>query len=114
MDSPSSIQKLNNVTVKDLQLEVDKWIKTTGGGYFDIMTNTAILMEEVGELARVIARTEGMQVAKDGEILNFNEELTDILWVLICLANQKDVDLTKELHANFVKKTKRDSNRFIN
>jgi NTP pyrophosphatase (non-canonical NTP hydrolase) len=101
------------MTIKELQSEVDQWIKTTGGGYFDIMTNTAILMEEVGELARVVARTEGMQVPKEGEVLNFSEELTDILWVLVCLANQKDVDLTKELHANFVKKTKRDANRFI-
>jgi NTP pyrophosphatase (non-canonical NTP hydrolase) len=101
------------MTVKQLQSEVDNWIKTTGGGYFDIMTNMAVLMEEVGELARVVAREEGMQVKKDGEILNFNEELTDILWVIICLANQKDVDLTKELHANFVKKNERDANRFI-
>lgn len=101
------------MTISELQLKVDDWIQKVGGGYFDVMTNTTILMEEVGELARVVARTEGMQVKKEGEILNFNEELTDILWVIICLANQKDVDLTKELHDNFVKKTKRDANRFV-
>lgn len=101
------------MTIKEAQLQVDEWIKTYGSGYFDVLTNTTILMEEVGELARVVARTEGMQRKKDGEELNFNEELADILWVLLCLANQKDVDLTTELHKSFVKKTKRDANRFV-
>jgi NTP pyrophosphatase (non-canonical NTP hydrolase) len=101
------------MTIQELQSQVDHWIKTTGNGYFDPLTNMAILSEEVGELARVIARTDGMQIAKEGENLNFNEELADILWVIVCLANQKDVDLTKELHDSFVKKTKRDVNRFI-
>lgn len=101
------------MTIAELQSEVDHWIQTTGNGYFDVMTNMALLMEEVGELARVVSRTDGQQVSKEGEELNFSEELTDILWVLICLANQKDVDLTKELHANFVKKSERDAKRFI-
>lgn len=101
------------MTIKEAQLKVDEWIKTYGSGYFDVLTNTTILMEEVGELARVVARTEGMQRKKDGEELNFNEELADILWVLLCLANQKDVDLTTELHKSFVKKIKRDANRFV-
>jgi NTP pyrophosphatase (non-canonical NTP hydrolase) len=69
-------------------------------------------MEEVGEFARVVSRTEGKQKQKEGEDLNYAEELADILWVVLCLANQKDVDLTSELHKSFVKKTKRDVNRF--
>jgi len=100
------------MTIKDAQNSVNEWIRTIGGGYFDIMTNTTILMEEVGEFARVVSRLEGMQKAKTGEVLNYGEELADILWVILCLANQKDVDLTKELHESFVKKTKRDSKRF--
>jgi len=101
------------MTIEELQNKVNQWINEIGGGYFDVLTNTAILMEEVGELARVVARTEGQQVKKEGEILNFNEELTDILWVIICLANQKDVNLTEELHKNFVKKYKRDAKRYL-
>lgn len=100
------------MTIKDAQTSVNEWIKNFGGGYFDIMTNTAILMEEVGEFARVASRLEGMQKTKAGEVLNYGEELADILWVVLCLANQKDVDLTKELHDSFVKKTKRDVDRF--
>lgn len=98
--------------IKEAQTMVDTWIQEYGNGYFNILTNTAILMEEVGEFARVVARAEGQQIAKDGEELNYSEELADILWVVLCLANQKDVDLAKALHASFVKKTKRDANRF--
>ena len=101
------------MTIQELQQKVDEWIQETGGGYFDILTNTTVLMEEVGEFARVVARSEGQQRKKEGEVLNYSEELADILWVVVCLANQKDVDLTKELHANFVKKSKRDAKRFI-
>lgn len=99
--------------IKEAQDKVHNWIKTYGNGYFDILTNTTILMEEVGEFARVVSRSEGMQKKKDGEELNYGEELADILWVVMCLANQKDVDLTQELHKSFVKKTKRDAKRFI-
>ena len=100
------------MTLEEAQKAVDDWINKKGLGYFDILTNTTILMEEVGELARVVSRTEGQQKRKEGEVLNFAEELADILWVVLCLANQKDVDLTSELHKSFVKKTKRDVNRF--
>lgn len=99
--------------IKEAQNKVNQWIETYGNGYFDILTNTAILMEEVGEFARVVARTEGMQRIKPGESLDYGEELADILWVVLCLANQKDVDLSKELHKSFVKKTKRDAKRFL-
>jgi NTP pyrophosphatase (non-canonical NTP hydrolase) len=95
-----------------LQKEIDSWIQNTGNGYFDILTNMSVLMEEVGELARVVSRKYGEQVSKEGEILNFEDELADILWVIICIANSKDVNLTKALQANLVKKTKRDVNRF--
>jgi NTP pyrophosphatase (non-canonical NTP hydrolase) len=101
------------MTIEDAQKSVNEWIIECGGGYFDVLTNATILMEEVGELARVVSRTDGMQKKKDGEVLNYGEELADILWVILCLANQKDVDLTQELHKSFVKKTKRDSKRFI-
>ncbi len=101
------------MTIDDAQKSVNEWIIEYGGGYFDVLTNITILMEEVGELARVVSRTDGMQKKKEGEVLNYGEELADILWVILCLANQKDVDLTQELHQSFVKKTKRDSKRFI-
>ncbi|MBL7790538.1 MAG: nucleotide pyrophosphohydrolase [Chitinophagales bacterium] len=100
------------MTITEAQKQVNEWIINYGGGYFDILTNTTILMEEVGELARVVSRTEGMQKKKENEILDFGEELADILWVILCLANQKDVDLTEELRKSFVKKTKRDAKRF--
>ena len=99
--------------INEAQKKVHEWINTYGGGYFDILTNTTILMEEVGEFARVVSRSEGMQKSKVGEDLNYGEELGDILWVILCLANQKDVDLTQELHNSFVKKTKRDAKRFV-
>lgn len=101
------------MTIDDAQKSVNEWIIEYGGVYFDVLTNITILMEEVGELARVVSRTDGMQKKKEGEVLNYGEELADILWVILCLANQKDVDLTQELHQSFVKKTKRDSKRFI-
>lgn len=100
------------MTIEELQKEIDSWIQNTGNGYFDILTNMSVLMEEVGELARVVSRKYGEQVPKEGEILNFEDELADILWVIFCIANSKDVNLTEALHANLVKKTKRDTNRF--
>lgn len=96
-----------------LQEKVDHWIKTYGVRYFNELTNMAILTEEVGELARVIARKYGEQSFKKGEKENIGEELADILWVLICLANQTNTNLTEELEKSFDKKTKRDNKRHI-
>jgi NTP pyrophosphatase (non-canonical NTP hydrolase) len=102
------------MTIKDAQQKVDKWIKTYGVRYFSELTNMACLTEEVGELARVIARKYGDQSFKEGEKANLSEEMADILWVLICLANQTGVDLTEAFEKSMEKKTKRDSTRHIN
>ena len=104
----------DNTTLRDLQQMVDEWIKTYGVRYFNELTNMACLTEEVGELARIIARKYGEQSFKEGEKPNLGEEMADILWVLTCLANQTGVDLTEEMRKSFEKKTKRDSNRHIN
>lgn len=90
------------------QADVHQWITTHGVRYFSELTNTAILMEEVGELARLMARRYGDQSFKAGECDNLADEMADILWVLCCLANQTGVDLTEAFRANFQKKTKRD------
>lgn len=90
---------------------VDNWIKTYGVRYFSELTNMACLTEEVGELARGMARQYGDQSFKEGEKANIGEEMADILWVLLCLANQTGVDLTEELQKSIEKKTKRDRNR---
>jgi NTP pyrophosphatase (non-canonical NTP hydrolase) len=100
------------MTIDEIQKQVDTWIKNTGSGYHSVLTNTAILMEEVGELASVLARTDGDQIAKESDKLDYEDELADIFWVLIAIANQKDVNLTEALHRNYVKKNKRDANRF--
>ena len=97
------------MTIKEAQEAVDQWIKEYGVRYFSELTNMTCLTEEVGELARVIARTYGDQSFKKGEKPNLGEEIADVLWVLICLANQTGVDLTEELQKSFDKKTKRDS-----
>lgn len=102
------------MTIKEAQEAVDQWIKQYGVRYFSELTNMACLTEEVGELARVIARTYGDQSFKKGEKPNLGEEMADVLWVLICLANQTGVDLTEELQKSFEKKTKRDSERHKN
>jgi NTP pyrophosphatase (non-canonical NTP hydrolase) len=102
------------MTIKDAQLAVDQWIKTYGVRYFSELTNMAVLTEEVGELARVMARKYGDQSFKPGEKENIGEEMADVLWVLICLANQTGVDLTEELKKSIEKKTKRDAERHIN
>lgn len=102
------------MTIKEAQETVDKWIQTYGVRYFSELTNMACLTEEVGELARVIARKYGDQSFKEGEKPNLGEEMADILWVLICLANQTGVDLTEELQKSFDKKTKRDAERHKN
>ena len=100
-----------DITLRELQQEVDKWIKSIGVRYFSELTNTAILMEEVGELARVMSRKYGDQSTKAGEELNLADEMTDVLWVLVCLANQTDVDLTEAFRQNMQKKTQRDALR---
>jgi len=103
------------LSIKDAQLRVDEWIKTYGVRYFNELTNMAILTEEVGELARIIARTYGEQTLKESEKnLNLEDEMADVLWVLICLANQTGVDLTDAFEKNIRKKTERDSLRHKN
>lgn len=102
------------MTIKEAQTAVDKWIKTYGVRYFSELTNMACLTEEVGELARVMARTYGDQSFKAGEKPNLGEEMADVLWVLLCLANQTGVDLTAELQKSIEKKTKRDATRHHN
>lgn len=101
------------MTIKEAQEEVDHWIKQYGVRYFSELTNMAILTEEVGELARVIARKYGDQSFKNGEKENLGEEMADVMWVLICLANQTGVDLTEEFNKSMEKKTKRDQLRHI-
>ena len=102
------------MTIQEAQQSVDQWIKTYGVRYFSELTNMAVLTEEVGELARVMARKYGDQSFKPGEKENLGEEMADVLWVLICLANQTGVDLTEELKKSIEKKTKRDAERHIN
>lgn len=101
------------MTIKEAQQTVDQWIKTYGVRYFSELTNMACLTEEVGELARIIARKYGDQSFKSGENEDLSEEMADILWVLICLANQTGVDLTSALLQSIDKKTRRDSKRHI-
>lgn len=102
------------MTIKEAQERVDKWIKEYGVRYFNEITNMAILTEEVGEVARIMARTYGEQSFKEGEKRELGDELADVLWVLICIANQTGVDLTEALEKNLDKKTKRDKERHIN
>ena len=100
------------MTINDAQHEVDNWIKTVGVRYFSELTNMAILTEEVGELARIIARKYGDQSFKNAEQqADLGDEMADVLWVLICLANQTGVNLTEALKKNFEKKNSRDANR---
>jgi len=100
------------MTIQEAQQTVDKWINTTGIRYFNELTNTAILMEEVGEVARIMARKYGDQSFKNSEgDADLGDELADVLFVLICLANQTGVDLTNALEKNLVKKTTRDTER---
>lgn len=100
--------------LKELQEKVDQWIKEYGVRYFNELTNMTILTEEVGELARVMARKYGEQSFKPGEKENLADEMADVLWVLTCLANQTGVDLTKAMEENFAKKTSRDRKRHKN
>lgn len=101
------------MTIREAQEAVDRWIKEYGVRYFSELTNMAVLTEEVGELARVMARKYGDQSFKAGEKENLGEEMADVLWVLLCLANQTGVDLTEELRRSIEKKTRRDALRHI-
>lgn len=99
--------------IKEMQDLTDRWIQEIGGGYFPELANMAILTEEVGELARVIVRRFGPQVPKPGDLKKpLSEELADVLWVLVCLANQTGVDLTEAYRETLRKKTDRDRTRF--
>ena len=102
------------MTINEAQKLVDEWITTYGVRYFSPLTNMACLTEEVGELARVMARKYGDQSFKEGEKENLSEEMADVLWVLICLANQTGVNLTEALQQSIEKKTKRDAERHHN
>ncbi len=103
------------MTIKEAQEKVDRWINTTGVRYFSELTNTAILTEEVGEVARIMARKYGDQSFKEDESdEDLADEFADVMWVLICLANQTGVDLTEAFEKNILKKTERDSSRHKN
>ena len=104
----------SKMTIREAQQAVDTWIKTYGVRYFSELTNMACLTEEVGELARVMARRYGDQSFKEGENQDPSEEMADILWVLMALANQTGVDLTEALQKSIEKKTKRDATRHKN
>ena len=100
------------MTINEAQQQVDGWIKTVGLRYFSELTNMAILTEEVGELARIMARTYGDQSFKNSDLdKNMADEMADVLWVLICLANQTGVNLTEAFQKNIEKKTSRDKER---
>lgn len=101
------------MTLTEAQEQVDSWIKTYGVRYFSELTNMAILTEEVGELARIMARTYGDQSFKESDNRSLDDEMADILWVLICLANQTGVDLTNAFQKNMDKKTNRDATRHL-
>lgn len=101
------------MTLNELQATVDQWIKTYGVRYFSELTNMACLTEEVGELARIMARTYGDQSFKKGESHDLADEIADVLWVLTCIANQTGVDLQKAVEQNIAKKTARDKTRHI-
>ena len=102
------------MTIEEAQKQVDEWIHQYGVRYFNELTNMACLTEEVGELARIMARTYGEQSFKEGEKHDLGDEMADILWVLICLANQTGVDLTEAFKKNLEKKTSRDKERHLN
>lgn len=106
---------MSKITIEEAQLEVDNWIKTYGVRYFSELTNMAILTEEVGELARVMSRTYGDQSFKNDELkASLADEMADVLWVLICMANQTGVNLTEAFQKNMEKKTIRDKERHKN
>lgn len=102
------------MTIEEAQKTVDNWIKTYGVRYFNELTNIALLTEEVGELAKIMARKYGEQSFKAGEKHDLGDEMADVLWVLICLANQTGTDLTEAFARNIEKKTSRDKERHVN
>ena len=102
------------MTIQEAQERVDAWIRLYGVRYFSELTNMAILTEEVGELARIMARKYGEQSFKEGEKANLGEEMADVLWVLLCIANQTGTNLTEALEKSFQKKTERDKERHKN
>ena len=106
---------MEQLTLQEAQQRVDEWIKTIGVRYFSELTNLGILMEEVGELSRLMVRTYGEQTFKESDKnRELSDEMADVLWVLLCLANQTGVDLNAALQKNFEKKTARDGERFVN
>jgi len=106
---------MENLTIRDVQRRVDEWIKTYGVRYFSELTNMAILTEEVGEVARIMARKYGDQSFKESDTKHdLADEMADVLWVLVCLANQTGVDLTEAFERNLKKKTERDNERHLN
>ncbi len=109
------MQHLNaDITLAEMQEIVDEWIKTVGVRYFNELTNMAVLTEEVGEVARIIARKYGEQSFKDSDLdKDLGDELADVLWVLVCLANQTGVDLTDAFKRNLQKKSSRDKSRHL-
>ena len=109
----SQLKNDADLSVREMQRVVDEWIHTIGGRYFSELTNMALLMEETGELARVVARVYGDQIAKEGDLRkSLAEEMADVLWVLTCLANQTGVDLTRAFRESLEKKCNRDRHRF--
>lgn len=102
----------DSLSLRQLQAAVDEWITTVGVKYFSPLTNMAILAEETGEVARIMARKYGDQVAKPGDMGDLSDELADLLWVLTAIANQTGVDLTEAFRRNIEKKTARDTGRF--
>lgn len=109
-----STNEANEITLRQAQTIVDQWISTIGVRYFSPLTNMAILTEETGEVARIMARKYGDQSFKPGEKCELADELADVLWVLMAIANQTDVDLTDALRKNIEKKTTRDADRHRN
>ena len=104
-----------DITIREAQQQVDQWITSTGVRYFNELTNTAILAEEVGEVARIMARRFGEQSEKESDkVKDLGDEFADVLWVLICLANQTGVDLTRAFYKNLEKKNTRDIDRHRN
>ncbi len=106
------MEPAHDITIAEAQKLIDTWITTVGVRYFSPLTNMAILTEEVGEVARIMARTYGDQVAKPSDNRSLADELADVMWVTIAIANQTGVDLTEAFRRNLEKKTRRDSERF--